>query len=85
MAMHKISHNIDIIIIMSFLAINLIAGFYSGRSIKNIKEYSIGNKNFSTATIAVTIIATWIGGSDFAISLSETYKNGLWYVLAGTG
>lgn len=32
------SYNIDIIIILSFLAINLIAGFYSGRGIKNIKD-----------------------------------------------
>jgi Na+/proline symporter/signal transduction histidine kinase len=79
------SYDIDIIIIASFLAINLVAGFYSGRGIKTIKEYAIGNRNFSTATLAATIIATWIGGSDFAISLSETYRNGLWYVVAGTG
>ncbi len=77
--------NVDTIIIISFLMINLIFGLFSSRGIKNIKEYAVGNRNFSTATLAATIIATWIGGSDFAISLSETYKNGLWYVLAGTG
>ena len=63
----KMSYNIDIIIIASFLAINLVAGFYSGRGIKTIKEYAIGNRNFSTATIAATIIATWISGSFFTV------------------
>ena len=68
------SYNIDIIIIISFLAINLVAGFYSGRGIKTIKEYAIGNRNFSTATIAATIIATWIGSGFFYSAISETYK-----------
>ena len=31
--------DIDIVIISAFLVVNLIAGFYSGRGIKTIKEY----------------------------------------------
>ena len=56
--------NLDIIIVTGFLIINLIFGLLSGRGIKNIQEYSLGNRNFSTATIAVT----WIGGSNFSIT-----------------
>ena len=77
--------DIDIAIVVCFLIINLAVGLYFGRGIKTIKQYAIGNRNFSTATITATIVATWIGGSDFALSLSETYRNGLWYVLAGMG
>ena len=79
------SYNIDIIIITSFLAINLVAGFYSGRGVKTIKEYAIGNRNFSTATIAATIIATWISGSFFTVCVSQTYKEGVWFLPAALG
>jgi Na+/proline symporter len=61
-----ISFNIDITIVVVFLAINLLIGIYSGLCIKKIREYAVGNRNFSTPTIAATIIATWIGG-DFLL------------------
>jgi Na+/proline symporter/signal transduction histidine kinase len=78
-------HNVDIIIILSFLAINLLAGLYSGKNVKTIKEYAIGNRNFSTATIAATIIATWISGSFFTVCISQTYKEGVWFLPAALG
>jgi Na+/proline symporter len=81
----EMSFNIDAAIIIVFLVINLVVGIYSGKNIKTIKEYAVGNRNFSTATIAATIIATWISGSDFAVAISETYKEGLWYLVAGAG
>lgn len=77
--------SLDIFIVASFLILNLGVGLYYGSGTKTINDYALGNRNFSTSTITVTIIATWIGGSDFALSLSETYKNGLWYILAGAG
>ena len=77
--------NLDLLIISVFLLINLALGVSSGLGIKNIKEYAIGNRNFSTAALAATIIATWIDGSFFAVSISESYKEGLWFVAAGAG
>ena len=77
--------NIDIAIVVVFLVVNLIAGLYSGRGVKTIKEYAIGNRNFSTATLSATVIATWIGGSFFAIGVSQTYQDGLFYIVAITG
>lgn len=74
--------NLDMIIVVVFLAINLIAGLYSGRGIKTIKEYAIGTRNFNTATIAATIVATWISGSYFTVSVSQIYRNGIWFVPA---
>ena len=58
--MNKLVDNIDILIVIAFLIINLIVGLHSGRNIKTIKEYALGNRNFSTATIAATIVATWL-------------------------
>ena len=73
--------NVDTTIFIAFLAINLLFGLYSGRGVKTIKEYAIGNRNFSTATIAATIVATWIFGSVISVNLLETYNNGLYFVL----
>ena len=57
------SFNIDSAIFIGFLVVNLVFGLWSSRDIKNIKEYAIGDRNFSTATIAATIVATWANGN----------------------
>ena len=77
--------NLDTTIVIVFLAVNLFFGLYIGRGIKTIKQYAIGDRNFSTATIAATIIAIWISGSYFFLNISESYKEGLWYIIAGSG
>lgn len=73
--------NLDIIIVTGFLTVNLIVGLLSGRGIKNVQQYSLGNRNFSTATIVATIAATWIGGSNFSITIAETHKQGMFFLL----
>lgn len=73
--------NLDIIIVAGFLTVNLIVGLLSGRGIKNIQQYSLGNRNFPTATIVATIAATWIGGSNFSITIAETHKQGIFFLL----
>jgi Na+/proline symporter len=80
-----VSIDIDLAIVIVFLVVNLLAGLYSGRGITTIKEYAIGNRNFSTATLSATLIATWIGGGFFAIGISQTYQDGLFYIVASTG
>jgi Na+/proline symporter/signal transduction histidine kinase len=73
----------DIAVIIAFLLLNLIFDLASGRGIKNIREYAIGNRNFSTATIVATIVATWIFGSAVSLNLIETYNNGLYFIIPG--
>ncbi|WP_316354453.1 sodium:solute symporter family transporter [Candidatus Trichorickettsia mobilis] len=77
--------NIDVVIIIAFLIINLVVGLYSGRGITTIKEYAIGNSNFSTTTLVATIVATWIGGGFFESCISETYKHGLLHIIIRFG
>ena len=74
---------VDAIVISIFLILNLVVGIYFSKGIKSLREYTIGGRNFSTATIAATIIATWIGGSSFAITSYESYKNGLYFIIPG--
>jgi Na+/proline symporter/signal transduction histidine kinase len=77
--------DLDTIIIIGFLITNLIFGLFSGRGIKSIKEYAIGSRNFSTATISATIAATWLGGHSFSITTSEIYNQGLYFAIPGLG
>ena len=74
------SFNIDSIIFIAFLVVTIVAGLFSSRGTRNIQEYAIGDRNFSTATIVATIVATWIGGEFFYVNLSESYTNGLNYI-----
>jgi Na+/proline symporter/signal transduction histidine kinase len=75
--------NVDTLVVIGFLLVNLTLGLFFSRKIKNLTEYTIGNRNFSTATIAATIVATWIDGSSFSLNIFETYNKGLYYVIPG--
>ena len=75
------SISIDIILFVVFLLLNLIIGIkYRGKK-QSFKEYAIGNKNFSTATLTATIVATWASGSMFFNGIEQSYSNGLYYMI----
>ncbi|MGC0371857.1 MAG: hypothetical protein DGJ47_000558, partial [Rickettsiaceae bacterium] len=75
--------NLDFLIIAVFLLSNLCIGLYHGRDVNTIKEYALGGRNFSTATLTATLVATWIGGSSLSIKVAETYNRGLYYISTG--
>ena len=77
--------NIDSAIFIGFLVVNLSVGLWYSRGVTSIREYAIGNRNFSTSTLAATVVATWISGSFFTNSVSETYKEGVWYLCTVIG
>jgi Na+/proline symporter len=70
--------NIDLIIFTGFLMINLLVGLYYGRSVKSIKEYAIGERNFSTSTMTATLVASYAGAGFFTSALAEVYRQGLY-------
>mmetsp|Transcript_9505 Transcript_9505/g.21810 ORF Transcript_9505/g.21810 Transcript_9505/m.21810 type:complete len:1159 (-) Transcript_9505:3061-6537(-) len=73
---------IDILIFVVFLCLNAVVGWkYRGKT-KSFKEYAIGDKKFSTATLTATIVATWMSGSYLFTILEETYTRGLYYINA---
>jgi Na+/proline symporter/signal transduction histidine kinase len=77
--------NIDIAIFIGFLAVNLVVGLRYGRDVKTIGDYALGGRNFSTAALVSTIVATWVSGSGFFLTLSNTYSDGLYYLIAACG
>ena len=73
--------DIDLLIFSLFLSVNLIVGLYYSQGVKTSKDYSIGQGNFSTATIVATVVASWIGAGFFTYTLTETYRNGFYFFL----
>ncbi len=76
--------NIDVVIFIAFLVVSLIMGVQYGLGVKNIKQYALGNRNFSTAAIISTIIAS-VGGNILVMPLHEVYTTGLNYAFACLG
>ena len=79
------AHPIDIGIFVVFLIANLVVGLSYGRGLKSMRDYSIGNKDFSTATLTATIVVSWIGGGDIFYMLKHTYTDGLYFVIVIIG
>lgn len=77
----NVNWNLDIAIFIVFLALNLIVGLSYGRQVKTIQDYALGGRNFSTAALVSTIVATMASGSGFFILLSNTYSDGLYYLV----
>ncbi len=77
--------NYELIFFVIFLALTLIIGLWHGRDIISIKQYALGNRDFSIGALTATIIATWIGGDYLFITLAEVYKTGFEYALGCLG
>lgn len=77
--------NIDIAIVVGFLIVNLAVGLYFGRGVRNISDYALGGRNFSTGALVATIVSTWVSGSGFFIIISKVYSNGLSYLISDLG
>ncbi len=77
--------DLDLIIFSIFLVVNLLVGLSCSRGVANIREYAIGNRDFSTATIVATLVATWCGAGFFSYTLEETYRQGISFLIAALG
>jgi Na+/proline symporter/signal transduction histidine kinase len=77
--------NIDTGIIIMFLVINFSVGLFYSRGKTSLREYAVGDKKFSTGTIAATIIATCIGGGFFSGAITESYRQGLYFIIPAMG
>ncbi|MHA7877456.1 MAG: sodium:solute symporter family protein [Bacteroidota bacterium] len=75
------AHPIDIGIFVVFLVVNLIVGLRCSRSVKTIRDYALGGKNFSTSTLAATIVATWLGGDAIFYIITNVYKGGMYFII----
>ncbi len=79
------AHPIDLTIFILFLLVTLVVGLSYGRSVKTLKDYALGGKNFATGTLVATFIATFFGGGSLFYTLEKTYCNGLYHILGSLG
>jgi Na+/proline symporter/signal transduction histidine kinase len=77
--------NLDISIVLVFLLLTIFVGMGHGKKIKTLEDYALGNRDFSTAALIATIVATYASGSHFMITLNRTYSNGLYHLIASIG
>ncbi|MGC0371379.1 MAG: hypothetical protein DGJ47_000068, partial [Rickettsiaceae bacterium] len=74
--------DIDIAIVVAFLFLTLVVGLSKGSKLVSLKEFAVGNRQFTTAKITATLVATWISGSFLFVSIEKMYVDGAPVVLA---
>lgn len=79
------AHMFDFLIVISYLIITLVIGYYAGRKIKTAKEYILSDKPYSTPIIIATFLATLIGGGHTSGTASKIYEVGLIYSIVVSG
>ncbi|WP_223245664.1 sodium:solute symporter family transporter [Cardinium endosymbiont of Bemisia tabaci] len=56
-------------------------GIYFSRKRTTFREYAIGNKQFATATLVATVLATFFGGGGLVRNIECVYDLGLWWIM----
>ena len=79
--MLPLSISIDAIIFSVYLIINLAIGIFYSRRVKTLHDYALGRRNFSSLSLTATIVATWGSGGTFLIVTTNTYTQGLPYMI----
>lgn len=75
----------NLILVGLYLIITLFIGIFTGRNIKDFKEYTLGKRNFSTVVLSMTVCATLIGGGSSLGTATEVFKFGIIVMFAKFG
>lgn len=75
-------HIIDVAIILGYLAICLVIGFFTSKKIHTIKDYAIGSGRVTTAVLVGTFMATEIGAGTTVGTISKVQSAGLVFIVA---
>jgi SSS family solute:Na+ symporter len=76
---------IDIAIILLFLLLSLLIGFYSSRHITSFAHYSIWTRSFGSFAICATLSASFIGGGYTMGNAAKVYSVGMIYAFGLLG
>lgn len=55
-----ICFNMPLYIVAAFLVLTLVVGIYFSRKETTFREYAVGNKQFASATLVATVLATYV-------------------------
>ncbi|AXI24268.1 Sodium:solute symporter family [Cardinium endosymbiont of Sogatella furcifera] len=73
--------NISLFIVAIFLLLTLVVGIYFSRKKTTFREYAVGNKQFATATLVATVLATLYAGCTLMCDVECVYEYGLWWIV----
>ncbi|AWN81636.1 sodium:solute symporter family transporter [Candidatus Cardinium hertigii] len=74
-------NNLPLVMVMAFLLLTLVVGLYYSRKVTTFREYAVGNKQFATATLIATTLATGIGAPALVSVVEEIHSQGLCWVI----
>ena len=70
----------NISIILLYFIVCFILGFYNAFKIKNIRDFTLGKKDFATSVVVATIFATDIGPAATLGAAGKVYSFGLFFI-----
>lgn len=76
---------VDNLIVLAYLVFVLGLGFYKGRNIKNMREFSIADRKYSLLVMVATVTATFVGGGVTLGIMSSVFSFGIVYILISLG
>ena len=76
---------LDLSIIGVYLLITLAVGIWYGRKVDSMKEYAIGSRDYVTAIIVMTMLATAFGGGSTLGTAQKAFALGITYAIACFG
>ncbi|WP_419241696.1 sodium:solute symporter family transporter [Cardinium endosymbiont of Nabis limbatus] len=75
--------NTPLFIVAAFLLVTLVVGVYCSfnKKVTTLREYAIGNKQFATATLVATLLATTYGGGGLVRTVQQVSNLGLYWIV----
>ncbi|CDG50131.1 sodium:solute symporter family transporter [Cardinium endosymbiont of Bemisia tabaci] len=73
--------NMAIVIVATFLLSTLVVGIYFSKKKPTFREYAVGNKQFTTATLVATVLATFFEGGGLVRNVECIHDLGLWFIV----
>lgn len=73
--------DLNYFLLFVFMAGLIVSACSNLTKIESINVFAVGRRSFSTFALTCTIIATWVSGSGFFITLTKFYKDGWEYLL----
>ena len=74
-------YSLPLVVVIVFLTFTLIIGLYYSGKTTNLKEYAVGHKNFSTAALVGTVLATTFGGGGLIRNVEQVHFKGLFWIM----
>jgi SSS family solute:Na+ symporter len=68
---------LDLLVVVIYLIVTLVAGIWSGQDVKDLRAFSIGGRKYGTSVLVATITATFVGGGDTLGGGEKAFKSGI--------